>query len=71
MGKIYILNVYQISCKGVNLFAGHPVPVFINCVATLCLTLFVCLFVCLSVFVSVLSRAKVTAIAKIYMSLPH
>ena len=26
MGQIFIFNVYQISCKGVNLFTGHPVP---------------------------------------------
>ena len=26
MHQIFISNVYQISCKGVNLFTGHPVP---------------------------------------------
>ena len=25
MGNIFIFNIYQISCKGVNLFTGHPV----------------------------------------------
>ena len=30
VGKILIFNVYQISCKGVNLFMGHPVVLDID-----------------------------------------
>ena len=35
MGLIFIFNVHQIGCKGVNLFTGHPV-----CYATFALNFF-------------------------------